>query len=331
MNDKVSIIIPAYNVESYIIECLDSIERQTYKNIEIIVIDDGSSDNTLEILNRRALNSTRSYLVLSQNNAGQSVARNRGLKEASGEFIVFVDSDDWLTGDSAIEKMVNKIQSEKADFVQCSLEFVKAEKHSVYRVPQKESISGVQPLHDMLMVQDLYTSPWAKIYSANFLIKNNLTFMEGLVNEDTAFSILIASKANKVGFLNDVVYSSREREGSTSRSSFGRMFKTMHTVLIKTQDELIKNGNFSEEVKNLFESRYLRSMLYNLMQTAQRNRYKTYAKDYEYCLTQTNYKTKLKYKNFLPSKYRTMVSLSMNKIIFYTIAKILKVIGIQMH
>lgn len=331
IKDKVSIIIPSYNVKAYIDECLDSIESQTYDNIEVVIIDDGSDDGTLNIINRRAESTRRIYKIISQKNSGQSVARNRGLEEATGKYVIFVDSDDWITAEDAVEKMVNKIQSEGADFVQCSLEFVKNGRHSLYVVPQKSSIIGKQPLIDMLNVKDLYTSPWAKIYSAEFLRKYNIRFIDGLVNEDTAFSIIIAAKAQKVAFLSDVVYSSRERDGSTSRTSFVRMFKTMHEVMSITRSELIQDSKYSKEIRNLFESRYIRSMLYNLMQTAQRSGYKRYVEDREYCFSNTDYRSKFRYVSFLPLAHKALAYMSLNKLLFFVFAKALKNIGFQMH
>ena len=329
--DKVSIIIPAYNVAGYIGECLDSIESQTYKDLEIIVVDDGSTDSTYKIANKRAEASKLTYKVLSQKNSGQSAARNHGLKEATGKYIVFVDSDDWLSSKYAIERMVDRIVNEEADFVQCSLEFVKVHEHSAYLIPQKKSVTGDQILIDMLNVKDLYTSPCAKIYSNYFLKKNNLTFMEGLVNEDTAYSILVASKASKAAFLKDVVYSSREREGSTSRSSFTRMFKTMHEVLILTEAELKGNQKFSEQIKNVFYGRYVRSMLYNLLQTAQRSNYQIYRSDVEYCFESTDYLCRLKYKKYLPIKHKLLAGISPHKCLFFFIARLIKNLGYKMH
>lgn len=329
--EKVSIIIPAYNTSEYIGKCLDSIENQTYQNIEIIIIDDGSTDNTYEIIQDRAIATKKEYKVIRQQNSGQSIARNRGLRAATGEFIVFVDSDDWLPNENDIEKMIDRIVNETADFVQCSFEFVKGDTHSKYYVSQKQAISGGQILIDMLNVTDLYTSPWAKIYSTSFLRSNKLFFMEGLVNEDTGFSILVASKASRVAFLHDIVYCSREREGSTSRSSFIRMFKTMHEVLTRTKEELKQNPIFTREIENLFDGRYVRSMLYNLLQTGQRSNYKIFKEDAEYCFKSTDYLSKLKYKNYLPLKHRLLASISRNRLLFFVVGKSMKYLGKQMH
>lgn len=110
---KISIIIPAYNVQNYISRCLESLINQTYKNLEIIVINDGSKDNTLNIINEFAKKDNR-IIVINQENKGVSDSRNAGLKKVTGTYITFVDSDDWLDNNSC-EEMINYLISNNAD------------------------------------------------------------------------------------------------------------------------------------------------------------------------------------------------------------------------
>ena len=98
MGKKISIIIPVYNAEKYLAQCIESIIKQTYSNLEIIIINDGSTDRSLEICNFYKENDQR-IVVFNQNNSGVSVARNKGLDISNGEFIMFVDADDWLNAD----------------------------------------------------------------------------------------------------------------------------------------------------------------------------------------------------------------------------------------
>ena len=112
---KISIIVPVYNTEKYLGVCLDSLISQTYKDIEIICVDDGSTDNSLQILNDYAAKDSR-IKILTQKNQGPSVARNLGLEKAKGEYITFVDSDDWVSIDMC-EKIYSKAIDTNADLV----------------------------------------------------------------------------------------------------------------------------------------------------------------------------------------------------------------------
>ena len=108
MNKKVSIIIPNYNAGKYILKCMDSVIKQTYKNIELIVIDDGSNDGSWSIIQEYAKRN-ENISILHQQNLNASIARNRGIEVATGEYLIFLDSDDILYQE-AIEKMVSKIE-----------------------------------------------------------------------------------------------------------------------------------------------------------------------------------------------------------------------------
>lgn len=329
-NPIVSIIIPAYNVEPYIQKCVDSVLCQTLVNKEIIIVNDGSTDNTLNILLKYKEKNNQINLI-SQENGGLSNARNTGLKNAKGEYIVFLDSDDWLTTVDSLTIMVNTIKRTKTDYVQCGFEFVKGEKHCVYKVKNKKNINGINILKDTILVRGIFTSVWNKIYSHEFIKNNKLMFIDGLVNEDSAFSIMASSCAKSVGFLDKVVYSSRERDGSLSRTSYQRMFKSMHEVLNITRQFLINEGKYTEEIKKIYEGRYLRSMLYNLLQSAQRNNIIIFKEDYNYCMRNTDYKDKLLYSKYLPIPHRLCILLSNNYRIFYSIINIIKLFGYRMH
>lgn len=117
MNDLISIIVPVYNVEKYLNKCIDSIINQTYKNIEIILVDDGSTDNSGKICDEYLLRDSR-IKVIHKNNGGLSSARNEGINISSGEYIGFVDSDDWVEP-NMYEEMYKKILYSNADIVDC--------------------------------------------------------------------------------------------------------------------------------------------------------------------------------------------------------------------
>ena len=116
-NKLISVIVPVYNVEKYLEECLDSIQCQTYKNIEVLLVNDGSTDNSEEICERFCRQDSRFHLI-NQENKGLSGARNRGMSESKGEFITFVDSDDVIKEDM-LEQLMEQVTSEEIDIVEC--------------------------------------------------------------------------------------------------------------------------------------------------------------------------------------------------------------------
>ena len=118
MEEKVSIIIPIYNAEKYIKRCIDTIINQTYKNIEIIIKNDGSTDNSINLINKYK-NKDNRIIVINQKNAGVSVARNNGIKKRDGTYVMFVDIDDWIEL-TMVEEMVKIIKEQEVDIVRCN-------------------------------------------------------------------------------------------------------------------------------------------------------------------------------------------------------------------
>lgn len=326
----ISIIIPVYNCQEFLYKCYDSIKNQHLKEFEVIFVNDGSSDKSEDIIRNFAANDSR-LILTSQKNSGQAYARNKGLKLANGHYIVFVDSDDWFYDDKALLNMYNAIKTSDSDFVQCSFSFVKNHRESNFCIKSKDDKFGERILLDALYVNDIYTSPWAKIYKRDFLIRNELYFPEGLVNEDTAHSILCAACAKKVSFLSDIVYCSREREGSTSRASFKRMFLSMHNVMELTRQKLIQSHKFSSKIENAFYARYERSILYNLLQSAQRNSKDSFISDYEYCIENTDFIRLKKYSKYLPMLHRCLCGLASFPTLFYAVVNSAKIVGYRMH
>lgn len=326
----ISVIIPAYNVEEYIKECLDSILNQTYNDLEIIIVDDGSTDNTPKILDEYARKNPQ-IQILRQQNSGQSCARNRGIREAKGEYIVFVDSDDWISSNNILETFFNEIQTSNSDYVQGGMCFIKSGQITKKYVPtHMEPLIGDSIVEAAINLDGLYTGPIAKIYKTDFLKSSDLYFLEGLVNEDTAHSIMIAARASKVSFINDVTYNIRERADSTSRADFKRMFQTMHQVMQQTRRHLEDLGKYAS-VCTIFEARYLRSMLYNLLQSAQRTPYSSFKSDWTFCMTETDYSEHSHYANCLSIPHRVLFYLSKYPQAFYAGFRVLNKLGIKMH
>lgn len=306
---KVSVIVPIYNVEAYLPACLQSIVGQTLKDIEIILVNDGSTDNSLPIAEEFAGRDERIKLV-SQVNSGQARARNVGLQLAKGDYIVFVDSDDWIEP-NMLEVLYRNIVQEGSDFAQCRFQFDNPNtgKQTIYGKPFEQAVlykGDILP--DAMLVKNIFVAPVIKMYYRDFLAHNNLNFKEGIVNEDTLFAIEISCCANKVSFVNEVLYHAIERAGSTSRASYERLCKHMVIALEKVKDYLVAKGAF-QEVESLYKARYLKSILYNILQMAQRLSYKEYRRIWGWNMDNSQYKeyNRKAIRAFLPLKHRLML------------------------
>ena len=219
---KVSIVVPCYNVEQYLGDCLDSLCRQTYRNIEIILIDDGSTDNTYEKCVEWKKKDER-ICFYSKQNEGLGPTRNYGIRIATGKYIFFVDSDDWITED-AISHLVQVAEGTGADVVAGDYQEYDAttkaitEKHQQY-FQNSEIVSkhdrGVYLLCGWVMV-------WSKLYKKEFLQKKEI-YMPPVVHEDNAIFPIVVMMANKIVCTSKLIYIYRiNRNGSIMSSSKGR-------------------------------------------------------------------------------------------------------------
>lgn len=218
-HDLLSIIIPVYNVDKYIAKCLQSLVWQTYQNIEIICINDGSTDKSEQIINNYALFDKRIKLI-NQENAGQSVARNVGIEVANGKYITFVDSDDFLNletysmcmglfdlGVDAVFFSINVLTNSDG--------FKWDSDDYYYQVHQKNLIKVCpQTLYDENV------SPCNKIYRTEIIKKNNLQFPVGLLYEDAEFYWKYMSYVDKVYFIQNPLYNYVRRSNSTMYLTF---------------------------------------------------------------------------------------------------------------
>ena len=328
----ISIIVPIYNVEDYLSKCLDSILSQTYKNIEVILVNDGSTDRSLQIAEKYVLADKR-VILISQKNAGLSAARNAGVDKAGGEYVVFVDSDDWLEADF-ISEFYEKIKIDLPDFACCHSQYdnISSGKHYIYGENYSfDKLSGELILQDAFLGKNIHTAVWGKIYKRNVLIENHISFEPGIINEDTLYTMLVSLYAKEVVFVDKVLYHSLERNGSISRSPKAQLFLDMDTAFLKIKQHLIESQRY-EAVEHIYKARYVKSMLYNLLQTAQRSGYSQFKNLYDVCLKETYY---LKYGScvtLLSFRHRGMFLCSRNKCLFYSVVKLLNFCGfLQMH
>lgn len=211
-----SFIIPAYNVAQYILDCVESCENQDLEksDFELIIINDGSKDNSLEI----ALNLQGKYsniTVVSQENSGLSMARNKGLEYAHGEYIWFVDSDDIIK-ENCLRSIIERCHRDDLDLL--GICAANIDNNELRRRFDYIGRDGVYKGTDVLNEGSIQCCSPFTIYRRSFLVKNNLRFFPGIYHEDNEFSPRVYYLAERVGFLNDVLYYVRQTPGSITRT-----------------------------------------------------------------------------------------------------------------
>lgn len=212
----VSVIIPVYNVKPYLERCIQSVQQQTYKDLEIILVDDGSTDGSGELCDQIANGDTR-ITVTHQKNQGLSVARNTGIRQAKGEYIVFMDSDDsWLLNDG-LEQLV-RIADRKADMVACKLvHFYKGKKvfTADYDIEYVNSLASASEVFAYLIyTQQFSISACPLMVRRQLLIDYDIFFPQGLISEDIFWSIMLWQHLVIVRFTNLNFYGYHHREAS---------------------------------------------------------------------------------------------------------------------
>ncbi|WP_342542136.1 glycosyltransferase [Paenisporosarcina sp. FSL H8-0542] len=219
--DLISIVVPVYNSEKYLFDCIESILNQSYSNIELILVNDGSNDCSLEIC-QMFVESDNRVKLLSKKNSGVSDTRNLGIKESKGEYITFVDSDDMLKN-QAIEIMYEEIKMNQTDLVVCNFEY----DYSGIRVKKiariTEGIYSVNSLSDKLiddgtMSGILFGSVWSCLYKTSIIRDFNIRFVSGVkYNEDGIFNLAYLQKCKIVKVKNEHIYIYRNNEQSVTK------------------------------------------------------------------------------------------------------------------
>ncbi len=253
---KVSIIVPVYNVEEYLSRCLDSLINQTLKDIEIIVVNDGTKDNSQEIIDKYKKKDKR-IISLIKENGGLSSARNYGLKYASGEYIGYVDSDDWVTEDM-FEKLYNKAKKEKSDIVVCG--FYKAYDDG-NNIPQSPIIIDTKDSKKNYLLG--YPNAWNKLYKKGVIKENH--WPEGMLYEDLASNPLLVNKVNKISYIEEPLYYYFLRANSIMND---KVFKPKFYDIIKASDILIK-----EIKKDSSYDKYYQEFEYSIIDNLLREAY----------------------------------------------------------
>ena len=257
----VSVIIPVYNVENYLHECIDSVVNQTYKNLEIILVDDSSSDKSSQICDDYSKNDPRIIVIHKNYNSGVSDTRNAGLKIAKGEYIYFLDSDDYIEK-GAIESLLFQAQSHSADMVFFDAEII-GKKNPFYPVKlYTRKNLYTNPLKGPLMLEKLvengeYRPAIPLIFiRKNVLIKNKINFYPGVLYEDELFTLKLFLISGIVVHLPKCLYYRRIRDNSIMTSNIGQHhFKSMITIVIEML-AIYRNHTTLNRNKNIIKNHF---------------------------------------------------------------------------
>lgn len=232
---KISVIIPVYNSSGYLEECVNSILRQTYKNLEVVLVDDGSRDNSLELCKK--LQSEDSRIVVShQENAGPGAARNKGIEVATGDYIAFVDSDDSIL-DNMYEVLMALMQEHNADLVCSSL----SENQEEVRI---KVLNREEALYARLKTHEISDSSCDKLYKRDLFINHKYP-CDRLLSEDSALIYRLVSESKVTVITNQQFYTIRQTNGSLSRRKYVPGFR--YTIL--TYEEMVEFFVVSKEME----------------------------------------------------------------------------------
>lgn len=230
-NPLLSIIVPVYNVEAFLPICVDSILAQTYTNIEVILVDDGSPDNCGKICDDYA-NKDNRITVIHKENGGLSDARNAGIEIANGEYIWFVDSDDYILFD-CLNVLISEISDNSLDllsfnFQKITPEGVKIQTNINYG-SRSRIINGVKLLNSYTVI----SNAWMYIFSKKIIDKYNLRFIKGIYHEDEAFTTVYISYVERYKHLDDIVYGYLVRSDSIMNTSdYSKKVKRLHDLVV---------------------------------------------------------------------------------------------------
>ena len=281
----VSIIIPVFNTENYLSTCLDSVLNQTLGNIEIICINDGSTDSSLEILKNYQEMDHR-IKIIDKDNEGQGIARNIGIDNAVGEYIAFVDSDDFIKKDM-LEKLYNSSKKSNLDLVMCKVasynELTNEINDSLWYYSLgifKDFEKNVFSHKDTMdFTCEISVTPYNKLYKNSFIKKHNIKFAENLIFEDEVFFYDVYLKANKVSIVDETLYYYRiNREGSTVEKTEYKDYSDIVPIFKLIIEKFIETNNWDDYKVNV-SNRFIHLMLWRYSQTS-----KKYRKSFFYSL-----------------------------------------------
>lgn len=267
---KVTVIIPVYNSEKYIGRCLDSVLNQTYKDFEILIVNDGSKDNSQKIIDSYNEKYSHKIISIEQENKGVAITRNESIKKANGKYIMFIDNDDYLDSDY-IETFVKNIEADDYDIVLGG-----------YRRPTETGkiIKKLQ-LKNEEWSKFMITAPWAKIYKKQYLIKNNITFLSTNLGEDVYFNLKAMLMSNKIKIIDYIGYNWFYNTKSVSNTIQKNITQLQVYELLNSIYDELNSCNLLENNKEIIEAYFIRYVVWLLSFSTKKLEYNVISKEYD--------------------------------------------------
>lgn len=262
INPRVSVIVPAYNTEKYLRRCLDSLVNQTLEGVEIVIIDDGSKDSSPMIIQEYVEKYPDRFIYKTQENSGQAVARNRALELCSGEYVGFLDSDDFVKIDM-FQRMYEKAKETDADYVACGYTDITYENGQ--EIELQHYVASRVALETKDMFRGALASPFLHLYRRDILVNSNVRFPEGVIYEDTAFYLNLIPYIKKLAVIEEPL-AFRVRHSNSTMTTFkaskvAQIFRVLDVSL-----DFYKENGFSDFYWDELEYFCVRVLLCSSMQ-----------------------------------------------------------------
>ena len=325
---KVSVVLPVYNVEPYLRDCMDSIVNQTLTDIEIICVNDGSPDNSLDILNEYAAKDDR-ISVYDQENGGHAVATNRGIDLATGDYLFLMDSDDVLdlralelTYEKAIEKEVDFVLFKAINYDDENDRYYETEVYSMDKIAEVvgEEVFDYNDIGELMF--GAIVTPWSKLFKREFVMENNIRFPEGLIFEDNVFFYEALLSAKRIYFLKEFLFIRRWYPKSSTMNGDLRFLNSIDVANL-TIDVFKEKGEFDNYRHYLYDKKVNTVFFrYNHVKDEFKETFfKEMKKDFIKLLSEENYDTFMDSINYRNKKIFEQVLISENSIEFDMLRK----------
>lgn len=239
-NIKLSVIIPVYNVENYVEECILSVLNQSVNDMEVIVVDNGSADDSMKKI--KGINDKR-VKVYSIEQCGVGAARNYGLRVSNGKYVAFMDSDDFLINKNAYHDMINRLEKSNEVFITAKAKYYyedgtfKSMEKNNNNIFKNKQLTSKEYLLESIKSNRIYVVVWLSIYNRSFLIDNNLFFKEGILHEDELFTNKLLLKLDNILLFDEEIYGYRQRKGSIMNQMNEKRINDIYYVCLELNKE----------------------------------------------------------------------------------------------